>query len=160
MFLEGRELTAMSGRELHPLRRRMQMIFQEAHTRVHRPRPVGRPSCLRPGGRDDVGKIVEMGSPDAIYGKPRHPYTGALLSAVPVPKASRRHDHPRVAVTGDVPSPLNPPSACRFHTRCPKAQDLCSEVEPSLEEKDGLERRAACHFPLTDDEGRVMLGRR
>ncbi len=106
-----------------------------------------------------LGKIVEIGSPDAIYEKPRHPYTGALLSAVPVPSASRRRSPHRAVVRGDVPSPLNPPQACRFHTRCPKAQELCSEVEPPLEQKDALDRRAACHFPLTDDEARAMIER-
>jgi peptide/nickel transport system ATP-binding protein/oligopeptide transport system ATP-binding protein len=264
VFLEGREITGMSARELRPLRRRMQMIFQDPYSSLNPRRPVGaiiaeplrihgigskeeRHSRVREvmevvglnpehhnryphefsGGQRQrigiaraivvnptlivadepvsaldvsiqaqvlnllaelkrdfgltlvfiahdlsvvrhvcdrvavmyLGKIVEIGSPDAIYERPRHPYTGALLSAVPVPKASRRHDHPRVAVTGDVPSPLNPPQACRFHTRCPKAQQLCTEVEPPLEAKDRLDRLAACHFPLSDDEGASMLGR-
>jgi peptide/nickel transport system ATP-binding protein/oligopeptide transport system ATP-binding protein len=104
-----------------------------------------------------LGKIVEIGDPDAIYGMPRHPYTGALLSAVPEPSVTRRRAGRRAIVSGDVPSPLNPPEACRFHTRCPKAQALCSEVEPPLEAKDAFRRRAACHFPLTDAEGRAMI---
>jgi oligopeptide/dipeptide ABC transporter ATP-binding protein len=97
-----------------------------------------------------LGKIVEIGPGDALYGSPRHPYTGALLSAVPVADPSRHGDE-RHLLSGDVPSPANPPSACRFHTRCPKAQDLCSTQEPLLEEM-GSGTRAACHYPLTREE--------
>jgi oligopeptide/dipeptide ABC transporter ATP-binding protein len=97
-----------------------------------------------------LGKIVEIGPNEALYDFPRHPYTGALLSAVPVAdpavaKADRR------LLSGDVPSPANPPSGCRFHTRCPKAQERCSEVEPLLEDK-GTGALAACHYPLTREE--------
>jgi peptide/nickel transport system ATP-binding protein len=98
-----------------------------------------------------LGKVVELASNDALYGHPRHPYTGALLSAVPVPDpvlaARRRQDVP----PGDVPSPTNPPQACRFHPRCPKAQAICAQDEPPLEEK-GQGTLAACHFPLTREE--------
>ena len=97
-----------------------------------------------------LGKIVEIGPGDALYGFPRHPYTGALLSAVPVADPSH-HGQERRLLSGDVPSPANPPSACRFHTRCPKAQELCSTREPLLEEMDSG-TRAACHFPLTREE--------
>ncbi len=97
-----------------------------------------------------LGKIVEIGPGDALYGFPRHPYTGALLSAVPVADPSH-HGQARRLLSGDVPSPANPPSACRFHTRCPKAQELCSTREPLLEEMDSG-TRAACHFPLTREE--------
>jgi oligopeptide/dipeptide ABC transporter ATP-binding protein len=97
-----------------------------------------------------LGKIVEIGPNEALYGFPRHPYTGALLSAVPVADPSR-HGHDRQLLSGDVPSPANPPSACRFHTRCPKAQERCSIEEPLLEDK-GSGTRAACHFPLTREE--------
>ncbi len=97
-----------------------------------------------------LGKIVEIGPGDALYDSPRHPYTGALLSAVPVADPSR-HGNPRQPLGGDVPSPANPPSACRFHTRCPKAQELCSTEEPLLDDK-GTGTRAACHFPLTSEE--------
>jgi oligopeptide/dipeptide ABC transporter ATP-binding protein len=102
-----------------------------------------------------LGKIVELAPNDALYGFPRHPYTGALLSAVPVadPSGGRRE---RQLLSGDVPSPANPPRACRFHTRCPKAQDVCSTVEPPLETKGG-DTVAACHFPLTEDEVRLRL---
>ncbi len=98
-----------------------------------------------------LGKIVELATSEQLYAHPRMPYTGALMSAVPVPD-------PRVAVTkkrqilgGDVPSPTNPPPACRFHTRCWKAQEICRTVEPMLEPKRGG-NLAACHFPLTDAE--------
>jgi oligopeptide/dipeptide ABC transporter ATP-binding protein len=97
-----------------------------------------------------LGKISEIGPGDALYSFPRHPYTGALLSAVPVadPDAPRRE---RALLSGDVPSPANPPSACRFHTRCSKAQPLCSSEEPILEEK-GSGTLVACHYPLTREE--------
>ncbi len=102
-----------------------------------------------------LGKIVELASNDALYGFPRHPYTGALLSAVPVPDpAGGRRE--RQLLSGDVPSPANPPSACRFHTRCPKAQALCSQEEPPLEDKGGG-TVAACHFPLTEAEVTLRL---
>src|SRR5437588_4792253 len=97
-----------------------------------------------------LGKIVEIGSGDDLYDFPRHPYTGALLSAVPVPDPAS-HGEQRRLLAGDVPSPANPPSACRFHTRCPKAQARCSIEEPLLEDK-GSGTLAACHFPLTREE--------
>ena len=97
-----------------------------------------------------LGKIVEIGGGDELYDFPRHPYTGALLSAVPVVDPSR-HGEQRRLLSGDVPSPANPPSACRFHTRCPKAQPLCSTQEPPLEDK-GSGTRVACHYPLTREE--------
>jgi oligopeptide/dipeptide ABC transporter ATP-binding protein len=102
-----------------------------------------------------LGKVVEMAPSDSLYGFPRHPYTGALLSAVPVPDPSggRRE---RQLLSGDVPSPANPPRACRFHTRCPKAQEICSTEEPLLEDK-GNESVAACHFPLTESEVKLRL---
>jgi peptide/nickel transport system ATP-binding protein/oligopeptide transport system ATP-binding protein len=102
-----------------------------------------------------LGRIVEMADSDILYAQPRHPYTGALLSAVPVPDPSGGTKR-RQLLTGDVPSPANPPSACRFHTRCPKAQPKCSEDDPPLEAKAGG-TIAACHFPLTDEEVRERL---
>jgi peptide/nickel transport system ATP-binding protein/oligopeptide transport system ATP-binding protein len=97
-----------------------------------------------------LGQIMEMGDADQLYGRPRHPYTGALLSAVPVPEPRLAHRR-RALLTGDVPSPTNPPWACRFHTRCPKAQERCWTEDPVLETKNGG-NLAACHFPLTDEE--------
>jgi oligopeptide/dipeptide ABC transporter ATP-binding protein len=97
-----------------------------------------------------LGRIVEIGAGDALYGFPRHPYTGALLSAVPVADPSASAGERRL-LSGDVPSPANPPSACRFHTRCPKAQELCSVEDPPLQDT-GTGTEAACHFPLTPEE--------
>ncbi len=102
-----------------------------------------------------LGRIVEIGPADALYAFPRHPYTGALLSAVPVPDPERRRAE-HALLSGDVPSPANPPSACRFHTRCPKAQERCSVDDPPLEEKDSSSgpsgTEVACHFPLSREE--------
>jgi oligopeptide/dipeptide ABC transporter ATP-binding protein len=94
-----------------------------------------------------LGRIVEIGDRDAVYDRPMHPYTVALLSAVPRPDPRRRGTRrDRVLLKGDVPSPLDPPAACRFHTRCPKVQELCKQVDPPLAElADG--HRVACHFP-------------
>jgi peptide/nickel transport system ATP-binding protein len=102
-----------------------------------------------------LGKIVEMAPNESLYGFPRHPYTGALLSAVPVPDPSGAHRE-RELLSGDVPSPANPPHACRFHTRCPKAAELCAQEDPPLEDK-GNGTRAACHFPLSADEIKLRL---
>jgi oligopeptide/dipeptide ABC transporter ATP-binding protein len=99
-----------------------------------------------------LGKIVELADADQLFDHPRHPYTGALLSAVPVPDPRMAREKHRQVLGGDVPSPTNPPAACRFHTRCPKAQDgKCNVDEPLLEVKEGG-NIAACHFPLTDEE--------
>jgi peptide/nickel transport system ATP-binding protein/oligopeptide transport system ATP-binding protein len=99
-----------------------------------------------------LGKIVELADADQLFDHPRHPYTGALLSAVPVPDPRLAREKNRQVLGGDVPSPTNPPPACRFHTRCPKAQDgKCNVDEPFLEVKEGG-NLAACHFPLTDEE--------
>jgi oligopeptide transport system ATP-binding protein len=95
-----------------------------------------------------LGKIVEMGDEDQIYSRPTHPYTQALLSAVPLPDPTMRNIREQIVLTGDVPSPANPPAACRFHTRCWKAQEICSIEEPLLIERpDGESAHdSACHF--------------
>jgi peptide/nickel transport system ATP-binding protein len=99
-----------------------------------------------------LGNLVEMGSRDDLYERPRHPYTVALLSAVPTPEPVRRPGEggkqrpERIRLVGDVPSPLNPPPACRFHTRCWKAQEVCRTVPPPLTEL-APGQLVACHFP-------------
>ncbi len=98
-----------------------------------------------------LGKVVELAESDQLYDHPRMPYTGALMSAVPVADPALAATKKRQLLPGDVPSPTNPPPACRFHTRCWKAQELCRTQEPELEVKDGG-NIAACHFPLTDAE--------
>jgi peptide/nickel transport system ATP-binding protein/oligopeptide transport system ATP-binding protein len=98
-----------------------------------------------------LGKIVELASSEQLYAHPRMPYTGALMSAVPVADPKLAAQKKRQVLAGDVPSPSNPPPACRFHTRCWKAQDICREQAPDLEVKDGG-NLAACHFPLSDAE--------
>jgi peptide/nickel transport system ATP-binding protein len=94
-----------------------------------------------------LGSIVELGQADDIFAKPAHPYTQALISAVPVPDITKRGSRNRIILTGDVPSPVNPPSGCRFHPRCPIAQERC-KVERPLLLKQGSGRQVACHFPL------------
>jgi peptide/nickel transport system ATP-binding protein len=92
-----------------------------------------------------LGKLVEISDSDDLYRSAAHPYTEALLAAIPEPDPDQHSNHK--ALTGELPSPLDPPSGCRFRTRCPYAQELCSQQEPPLRDI-APGHRVACHFPL------------
>jgi len=94
-----------------------------------------------------LGKIVELSPAEELYVKPIHPYTSALLAAIPIPDPRENRARQRTVVGGEPPSPIDPPSGCRFHTRCPHATEICSEIEPPLTEYPGG-HLAACHHPL------------
>jgi peptide/nickel transport system ATP-binding protein len=97
-----------------------------------------------------LGKICEVGAPDALYKAPSHPYTAGLLAAIPVPDPNVKPEE-RPALAGEIPSPVAPPSGCRFRTRCPKAQDKCAAEEPQIRQM-APGQFVACHFPLAPGE--------
>jgi peptide/nickel transport system ATP-binding protein len=109
-----------------------------------------------------LGRIAEAGPGASVYEHPRHPYSAALLSAAPAADPDAAANRQRIILTGDVPSPINPPTGCRFHPRCPKAQDLCGTSEPSLEVKAGdpASHLTSCHFPVEAGEVLARVAKR
>lgn len=92
-----------------------------------------------------LGKMMELGPTEEVYRRPLHPYTKFLIAAAPIPDPHARHQE-KLILEGDIPSPLRPPSGCRFHTRCPYVKGMCKSQEPQIQEVEG--RFVACHFPL------------
>jgi peptide/nickel transport system ATP-binding protein len=93
-----------------------------------------------------LGKMCEIGPPDDLYAAPAHPYTAALLAAIPLPDPAAQQES-AAHLGGELPSPIDPPSGCRFRTRCDRAQDICAQAEPQMQ-KIGEQHYVACHFPL------------
>jgi oligopeptide/dipeptide ABC transporter ATP-binding protein len=106
-----------------------------------------------------LGNVVEVAPVRDLFAHARHPYTRALLSAMPVPKSQRIADHEAIILSGDPPSPMDPPAGCRFHPRCPRAQSKCVVEAPALVARlaDATDHTTACHFPLADKESLLSL---
>jgi len=103
-----------------------------------------------------LGKLVELGTGDDIYRRPLHPYTDALIKTIPLPDPAAEKAKTEVGIHGELPSPVNPPSGCRFRTRCPRAAELCAKEEPLLRDFSPT-HRAACHFPLVEAPAEAEL---
>jgi oligopeptide/dipeptide ABC transporter ATP-binding protein len=99
-----------------------------------------------------LGKLVELGTGDDIYKRPAHPYTEALIDTIPLPDPAAEQADTAAVIRGELPSPIDPPSGCRFRTRCPRAREICAELEPELR-RFGPIHQAACHFPLQEPTG-------
>ncbi len=106
-----------------------------------------------------LGKVVELSPGKELYDKPIHPYTEALLSAIPIPDPNENRSRERMVISGEPPNPINPPPGCRFHTRCPRATDICRTAEPPLAEYAGG-HLAACHHPLNVDASEIAQAKR
>jgi oligopeptide/dipeptide ABC transporter ATP-binding protein len=106
-----------------------------------------------------VGKVMELAPAGELYGKPIHPYTAALLSAIPIPDPRENRARVRHVVAGEPPNPISPPTGCRFHTRCPRVTDLCRTVEPPLAVYPGG-HLAACHHPLNVSPAEIAAATR
>ncbi|MEA2146708.1 MAG: peptide/nickel transport system ATP-binding protein, partial [Solirubrobacteraceae bacterium] len=106
-----------------------------------------------------LGKVMEVSPAEELYTKPIHPYTSALLGAIPIPDPNENRSRTRQVVTGEPPNPIRPPSGCRFHTRCPRASQICSRVEPQLTEYAGG-HLAACHHPQNVSAQEIASGTR
>src|SRR5437879_1476472 len=159
IFFGDVELTRLRGEKLRQYRRQLQMIFQDPFASLDPRMTVGDIIAepldnfrvvrgRRPNERvQGLPKIVEIADSVQTYASPKHPYTKALLSAIPVPDPKIQRGRRLVELTGEIPSPIHPPSGCRFHTRCPIARlpAPCSVDEPPLEEK-GRDHLAACFF--------------
>jgi peptide/nickel transport system ATP-binding protein len=97
-----------------------------------------------------LGKLVELGSSAEVYAAPRHPYTAGLIASVPIPDPGRRDKTQKAGLSGEIASAIDPPSGCRFRTRCPLATELCAREEPALVLRDGP-HEVACHYPLSPE---------
>ncbi|WP_031163611.1 oligopeptide/dipeptide ABC transporter ATP-binding protein [Streptomyces durhamensis] len=173
----GQDITHADRKGLAPIRSEIQMIFQDPYASLNPRQTVGKIisgpmeiNGINPeGGREKrvreivrhfsqrvavmyLGKIVEIADRDDLYDNPRHPYTRALLSAVPEATVDAE-PRERIRLAGDVPSPINPPSGCRFRTRCWKATEKCATEAPPLVQAEGNKpgHLTACHYPETAD---------
>jgi oligopeptide/dipeptide ABC transporter ATP-binding protein len=106
-----------------------------------------------------LGKLMEIAPAEELYTKPIHPYTSVLLGAIPIPDPKQNRARERVVVTGEPPNPISPPPGCRFHTRCPRATEICRTVEPQLTEYPGG-HLAACHHPQHVTAGEIAQATR